>query len=306
MKNTRILAALLLAASPLSALAEGTVPMPPAVSTQAPAAQAVTLRMKFTVGQIHRYKMNMAMKSMMTSQSGTRVPMNMLMNMVMRQTVKDVRPADGSATVVSQIESMQMSMNGKEMPMPADQQAKMKLPTTVVMLPTGKILSFDSSAIPAGGLPGFDMSSMMKSSSSVFPDLPVKIGDVWNGAATTGTEGMNILMTSTLAGLDSVEGSDRATINQKLDGDINMNVSKGMPVAMKMAGKITGTGTQVFDVTAGALASQNMETNMGFKMTFTPPAGTAAPAGLPPAMNMTMKQILVMTRLPDEAPMPRP
>ena len=111
-----------------------------------------------------------------------------------------------------------------------------------------------------------------------------------------------MLYASTLTGIQTVSGRQLATVNQTLSGDINMTLTKNMPVAMNMTGKITGGGSQVFDTAAGALASQKLEMNMDFLMKITPPAGAASPAGMPPSMKMTMKQVVTMERIDDAAP----
>jgi hypothetical protein len=297
--KTLFLAALLAAISPVTLAAADAVP-PPLVTVTVPAANTVALRFKFVPGETRRYKTNMTMTgTMLTGQSGAGTPMNTVMDMIMRQTVKSVRPTDGAATISTQIESMQMSMNGKPIAIPAAQAEKMNQPTTTMMLPTGKVLEVEAPALPAGGLPGMDLSSAMKAGIA-FPDLPVKAGDHWNGSVSVG--GMKMLYVSTLAGMETVSGRDMATIDQTLNGNINMAVTKNMPAAMNMTGKITGGGRQVFDTTAGALASQKMEMNMDFLMMFTPPAGEASPAGMPQSMKMMMKQIITMERIDDAAP----
>lgn len=295
--KTLLLAALLAAIFPAAAVAADAVLAPPVVLT-VPAPRPVALRFKFISGETRRYKTNLTMTSItMTGQSGTGIPMNTIVDIIMRQTVKSVRPSDGAATLSTQIETIQTSMNGKPFAMPAAQAAKMNLPTTTVILPTGKVLEIESPALPAGGLPSMDLGSAMKASVA-FPDLPVKTGDQWNGILTAG--GMKMLYASTLAGLEMVSGRQLATINQTLSGDINMTPAKNMPVAM--TGKITGGGSQVFDTTAGALVSQKMEMNMDFLMKIMPPAGAANPAGMPPSMKMTMKQVVTMERIDDAAP----
>ncbi len=295
--KTLLLAVLLATTSPAAAVAADAVLAPPALIT-APAATSVTLRFKFVPGETRRYKTNMTMTgTMLTSQSGTGTPMNTVTDMIMRQTVKSVRPSDGAATLSMQIETIQTSMNGKPIAMPAAQAAKMDLPTTTVMLPTGKVLEVESPALPAGGLPGMDLGSAMKAGVA-FPDLPVKTGDQWNGTLTVG--GMKTLYASTLAGIEMVSGRQLATINQTLSGDINITPTKNMPVAM--TGKITGGGSQVFDTTAGALASQKLEMNMDILMMFTPPAGAAGPAGMPPSMKNMMKLVVTTERINDAAP----
>lgn len=300
--KSHFLAALLAAACPVAALAGDLPPHPTAAGavTSVPAAKAVTLRLKFTPGQTRRYKTIMVINTkMMTGQSGAAIPTNMVITMTMLQTVKNVRPADGAATIVSTIETMKTVMNGKEITLPETQSATMKKPTSMVMLPTGKILSVESAALAGGAMPGMDLNSALKTGIA-FPDLPVKIGDLWNGTAEIG--GIKMQYGSTLAGTDTFNGADRAMINQTLNGDINMKVQKNVPVSMNMTGKMTGGGSQIFDVTAGEIASQKMETNMDVLMRFTPPAGSDAPAGMPPAMKMVMTQTLTMERIDDATP----
>lgn len=297
--KTLFLAVLLGAVNPATAIAADMAAPPIAVITT-PASNTVVLRFKFVPGETRRYKTSLTMTgTMLTGQSGAGIPLNTLSDMITRQTVKSVRPSDGAATISTQIETMQMSMNGKPIELPATQAAKMNVPTTSLMLPSGKVLEFESPALPAGGLPGMDFSSAMKTSVA-FPDSPVKAGDHWNGTLTVG--GMEMIYASTLARIETSSGKDMAAIDQTSSCNMNMTVTKNMPVAMKITGKITGGGSQVFDITAGALASEKMEINTDFLMMFTPPAGEARPAGMPPSMKMIMKQIITMVRIDDAGP----
>ncbi len=290
------LLALPLAAAPVLLRAQD-APAPP--STVAPAAQAVPLHYKWVVGQVRRYKMTMTMTGTIpTGTSGTRIPMNMAMQMVMRQTVKSVQSGDGAATLVSQIESTRMAMNGKEMPMTAAQQAPMKKPMTTEMLPSGKIVSLQMPGLGAAVMPGMDIGKSLMGSTLAFPDGPVKVGDTWNGALGAGMMGMQMGMTSTLMGLETRNGAQVATIGQKITGDLSGMVNKAMPAGMGMSGKISGTGTLVFDTTAGALVSQSLQNAIDMTITASP----GAPAGVPPSMNIKMQQSTVMERLPDTAP----
>ena len=92
----------------------------PAVPAPVPSGPAVSLKYKFAVGQVHRYQYDMDMNMLtLTGQTGGGIPTEMLMQMVMSQTIKSIRPTDGAATIVSQIDSLHMLMNGREMPLPA-------------------------------------------------------------------------------------------------------------------------------------------------------------------------------------------
>lgn len=267
------------------------------------AQEAVTLRYKFMPGQTRHYKMTMTMNTtILTGQSGAGLPMNMTMTTTLNQTVKSVRPSDGAATVVAQLEDMQMTMNGKETSLPAAQQAPMRKPFTSVMLPTGKVLSMQIPSMPSAGMAGMDFSKGLFNSTVSFPVAPVKVGDTWPGSAASGMVGMKMLMASTLTSLETKDGSQDATISQKLSGLFNMTLSKKMPMTMKMAGRLTGFGTQVFDMTLGAIRSQSMTASTEMTMTVHSKSGQAALPGMPKVMKMKMQQKTQMDLVDDAAP----
>lgn len=280
-------------------------PPAPAAPTlpSAPASAPVTLRYKFAVGQVKRYEYDMDMDmNMMTGQNGGAIPIDMTMKMVMRQTVKSVRPADGAATLATQIESVHMLRGGQEMPLPEDAQAKMKQPFTQVILPTGKILSMDSPALSGMGAPGMDFSKNMFSSTAILPDAPVKVGDNWKGAVDAAAAGVQSAFTATLTSIDQKNGAALATIQQTQTGGIDKTMTEGMPAAMTMQGKLSGTATQVFDTTAGAIQSAAGTSTTDMTMTFAKAADGTAPAGMPSAMKMQMQMKFTMTRLSDIPP----
>ena len=212
--NTKLLmtASALLALCP--ALHAQTAPVPPAAAT---ASAPITLRYKFVPGQVRRYAytMNMDMH-MLTGQSGAAVPMNMTMNMVMRQRVKSVRAADGAATLVTVLEGMHMLQNGKEVALPAAAKAKMTKPTTLVMLPNGKMLSMDAPGMSGLSAPGMDFGKSMFNGTGFLPDGPVKSGDTWNGAVDSAMAGVQAAYTATLTGLSAgPSGATLATIEKQ-------------------------------------------------------------------------------------------
>jgi len=297
--NSRLIctAVALLALSSLALHAQ-TPPLTAPASPSTPAAPAVTLRYKFAVGQVHRYQYDMAMDMLMqTGQTGAGIPINMTMQMVMRQTVKSIRPADGAATLTTQIESMHMSRGGQEMPLPEVQQEKMKQPFTQVMLPTGKILSMEAPGLSGMGGPGMDFSKGMFGGLSALPDGPVKVGDTWSSAGTAAMMGLDIASASTLAALTPT----LATIQSKQTGTIDKTITQGTPVPMKMTGQIAGQASQVFDTSAGAIQSAKGTTSADMTMTFLHAAGEATPPGMPSAMKMQMQMKFMMQRLSDTA-----
>ena len=301
--NTKLVlaaASLLAFCPPLHAQTPSAVP--PSASPAAPAAAPVTLRYKFAVGQTRRYRLDTDMNMLMaTGQTGAGVPIEMTMEMVMRQTVKSVRSADGAATLTTQIEAFHMLRNGQSVPLPDAEAAKMKQPFTQVMLPTGKILSMEMPALKGMSAPGMDFGKGMFTT-ALLPDGPVKIGDQWSGAVDAAMAGVQTTFTATLASLDTKDGVTLATIQNKQSGTIAKTLSQGMPVTMKMQGQLTGTATQVFDTTAGTIRSATGTSGTDMTMTFGKAADGTLPPGMPSAMKMQMQMKFMMQRLSDTPP----
>lgn len=298
--RTTLGAAAVLAAFPLTASAQA--PVPPA----APAANTATLHYKFVAGQVHRYKLTTNMVgTMMTGQSGAGIPLDTATQVIMKQTVKDVRATDGAATLVTEIESMRVAMNGKEQPVPEAQQDAMKKPITQVMLPTGKVLSATLPDTTAATMPALDFSKSFSSASVAFPDGPLKAGDTWKGTvAVPGMEGTSLSYDSTLTSLTGDGDAARANVDQKIGGTLGMTLSKGMPMAMKLAGTIVGTGTMAFNTALGTIENLTNNSSINMTMTFKAKPGQAPPPGMPAGMKMEMRQKTTMERLPDLAAAP--
>ena len=288
-------AALLLAACPLTARAQtaAPVPAPPAApASPAAAAQPTTLRLKFTPGQTLYYSMvSDSNGTLLTGQTGAGMPIQVHMQMLMHQTVKSVQASDGAATLDVGIDTMSMGMNGQAMPMPPEKLAQMKTIGTMVILPTGKSVSFTPSAglSASGPVPGMDLTHMNAMGSlGQFPDGPVKSGDTWKSAIAMGMLGTQVAAGFTLLSLDTADGKTVAVIKQTTSGTFDTSTSAaGAAAAMPMKGNVTGTGTMRFDVDAGAIIGQTSRANV--TMTMTPP-GADAP------MNMEMKVTSTLKR----------
>lgn len=295
------LGAAALAAFPLSAGAQAPAPAP-----DAPAAGTATLRYKFAPGQVHRYKLTTNMVgTMLTGQSGAGFPLNTATQIIMKQTVKDVRASDGAATIETEIESMRLAMNGKEQPMPDAQQAAMKKPITQVMLPTGKVLSMKMPDTPGMSMPGMDFSKSFSSLSVAFPDGPLKAGEDWkNTISAPGMEGTTLNYDSTLTSLTGDGDAARANIDQKIGGTLGMTLSQGMPMGMTMAGTVNGTGTMAFNTAQGVVENLSNDSSIDMTMTFKAKPGQAPPPGMPNGMKMQMRQKTTMELLPDAAKAP--
>ncbi|MDQ2800733.1 MAG: DUF6263 family protein [Armatimonadota bacterium] len=303
-KMNLLAAAILLTACPAALSADSAAP-PPAVPTApaltapvTPVTPAVTLRLKFTPGQTLYYTMTVDTDGMMQmGQTGAGMPLKNHMTMLIRQAVKDVRASDGAATIDTGIDSMTMAVNGQTFPMPPDQLAKMKSVGTLVILPTGKTLSFTPNPALAnsGAMPGMSMNQANPfGTMGQFPDAPVKAGDTWKSALNMGMMGMQATSGFTLTGVDTTGGKTVALIAQTMTGTFDMAGGKSAaPTGMKMLEKVAGTGTLHFDVDAGAIESQTSQSNVTMSIT---PQGATAP------MQMQMKATTTMQRTTAPAP----
>lgn len=287
MKNYALTAAALLATFPSVAHAQA-----------APAAPApVTLRLKFTPGQTLYYSMvSDTNGTVLMGQSGAGMPVQVHTKMLMHQTVKSVRAADGAATMDVGIDSMSLGMNGKAFPMPTDKLSQMKTLGTMLILPTGKTLSFTPSAAlgaAAPPMPGMDMSHMSPMSSlGQFPDAPVKSGDTWKSAVAMGMMGAQVAAGFTLSGVETTGGKTVAIITQTTGGTFDTSAAAAdgaaapaAPAGMAMTGTVSGTGTLRFDVDAGTIVGQTSRASV--TMTMTPP-GANGPVNMKMNVHSTL------------------
>lgn len=288
-----------LVAFPLSAGAQAPTPA-------APAAGTVTLRYKFTPGQVHRYKVTINMVgTMMTGQSGAGFPINTATQFVLKQTVKDVRATDGAATISTEIESTRFAMNGQEQTVPDAQQTAMKKPTTLLLLPTGKVLPTPAADTPELSMSAMDFSKAFLNLITVLPEGPVKAGDTWESTlATPGMAGSDLKFASTLTALTGEGDAARASIDQKINGVLQSMPGQPMPMGIKITGTITGTGTVVFNTAAGLVESMTNNSDVGANAAMNPKPGQAVPPGMPTGMKIQMRQKTTMERLPDVATAP--
>lgn len=295
MKNYSLAAAALLAIFPAVAHAQA-----------APAAPApVTLRLKFTPGQTLYYSMvSDTNGTVLMGQSAAGMPIQVHTKMLMHQTVKSVRVSDGAATMDVGIDSMSLGMNGRALPMPADKLSQMKTLGTMLILPTGKTLSFTPSAdmsAAAPPMPGMDMNHMSPMSSlGQFPDAPVKSGDTWKSAVAMGMMGAQVAAEFTLTGVDTTGGKTVAIIAQTTSGtfDTSATAADGaaapaapIPAGMAMTGTVSGTGTLRFDVDAGTIVGQTSRASI--TMTMTPPGANG-----PVDMKMNVRSTLARASAP--------
>jgi len=294
-KNYALAAAALLALAPSVAHAQA-----------APAAPApVTLRLKFTPGQTLYYSMvSDTNGTVLMGQSGAEMPVRVHTKMLMHQTVKTVRASDGAATVDVGFDALNLGVNGSPVPMPAEKLSQMKTIGTLLILPTGKTLSFTPSAdmgAAAPAMPGMDMSHMSPMSGlGQFPEAPVKSGDTWKSAIAMGMLGAQVAAGFTLSGVDTTGGKTVAIITQTTSGTFDTSAAAAAdgaaapaPAGTAMTGTVSGTGTLRFDVDAGTVVGQTSRANI--TMTMTPP-GMNAP------IDVKMNVHSTLARAPAPAP----
>ncbi len=309
-KDCLFAAAALFAACMPVAQAQTAAPVPaspaaPVLGAPASAAKPVTLRLKFTPGQTLYYSMITDTNgALLTGQSGAGMPIQVHMQMLMHQTVKDVRASDGAATMEIGLDTMSMGMNGRTFPMPPDKLAQMKTIGTMTILPTGKTLSFTPSAGlgAMAPMPGMDLSHTNPMGSlGQLPDASVKVGDTWKSAVAMGMMGTQVAAGFTLSGVDTMGGKTIALIKQTMNGTFDTSAASRAaapaPAGMAMKGSVEGTGTLRFDVDAGAVAGQTSHANI--TMTMTPPGATAP-------LNMQMKMTSTLRRASAPAPTANP
>lgn len=333
-KTTLGLAAALLAACPFTTQAQApatpTTTVPAAApATTAPDAKTATLRFKWTPGQTLRYKLLLDTKGQLSMGQGRPAfPMNQHMEMVMHQNVKDVNATTGAATIDTGLDSMTMTMNGAERPLPADQLAKMKNLATMVMTPTGKVLSTKMNGqTPGGGMmPGMNMTqnNMLGSGSlGQLPDKAVGIGDTWKSALVAGMPGLQFASDFIVKGLTTTPDKTTVGIDQTTNGTINMGgpqppapaqpptdgqagvatptptpTRSMLPPGMQISGKMYGKTHIDFDATAGAIADSlgTMLIDAGMVA----PAGGAAPTNPMAGFKIQLKIDSNMTRISDK------
>lgn len=268
-----------------------------AAAPVAPATAGVTLRYKFTPGQSRVYKFSMDAGGTLTGgPGGQAIPIQQHMEAVMRQTVKDVRASDGAATIQMAYDSLTMTMNGQ--PLPAQAGEGMKKIGTMLMMPTGKVLSFTppdgSNAAMMGNMNGM----FQNMNQGTFPDGPVKAADKWDSKADVSALGVKIAASNTVASADANAAHYTTVMKGTMD---SASTTTPSPLPLTLAGTIDGTSDQTFDVAAGALASQTGTVSMDLTMTPKPGQNAGAPAMGP--MKMKMKITTHMDQVPD-APKP--
>lgn len=276
----------------------------------------VMLRYKFVVGDVQRYRMAMDMNMTMSMPGGSTShpglvipPMKMHMDAVMARTIKSVNASDGAATVGVRVESVTGNMNGQTLPQIPD---TAKMEQTMTVTPRGRMTMAAVPGAPgaAGGIPGMpgmpggmnmgDINSLM--AIGAFPETPVGIGQSWTTNAALGT-GTKMTNTMILRGVSSENGHRVADMGFKTKGNISFSFdgtksASPAPFSMSMNSVVSGSGTQKFDLDAGALRA--MAGDIAMDMTMKMGAAAGSGQSVPP-MKMHIVEHLDMSRLGNTA-----
>ena len=268
MERSLLAAALLLAASAPSALAQAPSPA---------AARPVLLRLKFTPGEALYY---------VGTDDSREARTRTLTKTLVRETVKAIRASDGAATVEISADTTSMTVSGKTAPTMPALPRELAVLGTMVILPDGRVLSFTPIAGLRGmlSMPGADLSHTdFLDAMTYFPDTPVKVGDTWERRVPSATRAVQPLVRFTLSGLDTAGGTTVALID--------FTVSGAAPAGAGVKQTFSEKGRLRFDVGSGAVVSQSRGSD--FTITATTPCGSR-----PYSERMTGKQTLTGVSAP--------
>lgn len=276
----------------------------PAPQVPATDAAAYTLRYKWTAGESLAYQFTMDANGVIThGADGQPFPIAQHMDAVLRQMVANVRASDGAATIKMSFDSMKMAMNGNDVTFTPEQLAKMETMGSIVMLPDGKVISFKPAPTQLQMMPG--MNSMMFQSNGSLPDGPVKIGGVWKTSVAVAMVGCQMNAVNKLIAVITASESSNADIKTTVAGTFSPTAQTGAALPMDIAGTMTGSSEQTFDINAGKMKSQNGAVDIDITMTPKQAAGgTPTPTTGSMKMKMTLKT--KMTLLPSAPAAPTP
>jgi len=298
--NTRLLplCAALLAALPLAA---------PAQTRPASTAPPLALRYKWTPGEVLRYKMTMDSNMAMTmTGQGPNVPRAipaLATHMVMAYdlAVQSVNPADGAATLTEHITQMTGTLNGQHIPGLDAAANAYKGGFTVVMSPTGKMLSVQMPPAVNGHLPpGMDFSKLGNMTPAMLPSFPARVGDTWQDNTAMhlfdqmpGMPTLQMTVFSSLAGI-STDAHPIAGIHQEYQGTLGGAVPAGTAAKVDMTGQFHGDNLVKFDVDNGSVAAQDGTMTMNANVAVPKPPASARAM----QMQMHVQMTTHLERLP--------
>lgn len=215
----------------------------------------ITLRYKFTPGELLRYNLKMVMNMNMAIAGQTK-SMPVTTTAIYRMRTVKVLP-NGDAEIRAAVESMKSDMNGSELPLNAS-----SLPViSYIMSPRGDMKSFkmEGDGFGAAGNP-FSKMTDLQGMSPTLPEKAIKVGDSWQqdvpfpdmGSSSpitmTGKVKNQFLLTSASAKV--------ASIQQYQSGDFQMKMKTGNAGGnAASAGNMDMKGNLCFSIEKGHLVS---------------------------------------------------
>lgn len=207
-----------------------------------------TLQPKYTAGEMTKYKFSMNMLIKMKDKEGKAIQipglgdegMRMKMGGTLIQKTKTVKP-DGSATLSSQLRGGTMEMMGQTNEIPSGPES------TTEVDKAGKVLK---TTTPQQGMmmanPFMGMMQMDKISSMgmVYPDKPIKVGDMWEQELPGMAEGTMMKVKNEVVALEQLGGKETLRIKQTISIPFDMSLGPdGKPTKEKKGAAMKGSMT---------------------------------------------------------------
>jgi hypothetical protein len=237
-----------------------------AATAQAP---PTLLRYKFHPGDVQTYLLTQDQQGSTTA-GGRAMPMRQQISIVLRRRI-DTVGADGSATGTMQMTSMQMTMNGQPMNLPAAMRAAYLRPQAMTISPTGEVKATRSPAQASDPTAG-GLWDSIDDANGALPVQPVSTGASWQAVERLPAV-VQIAVRCTLSGFQSQNGHEIAQIAETFT-----------------AATVNGTGTEYFDSDLGEMVDNEVALKLDGMMNMAPP-GAAAQYGHV-SFNITMRMQL--------------
>lgn len=281
-------------------------PVPPAVvqpdvQGAVTPSEPITLKMVLKPQMIKAYKMTMDMNGNATmGDSEQTMPIVMSMSAITKMIVDKQNP-DGTFAVRYKVGNMAMSMNGSPMPLPQELSQGYEFRANVDK--DGKVSNVSGlekvASMGGFGVDPTQMINQMMQSGVMYPTSPVAVGEAWTAVVPMpmdNTGKTKVTATSTLLGLDTVNGAKVARIQTVMDGPMNIEIAQ--PMAMKMTGNMKGTTNYRVDQTSGTLVDSAGTMKMNMAMSMDNPAGNGEKMNIGIDMNMVVKMNPVAPNTP--------
>ncbi len=249
-----------------------------------------TLRRIVKVGDVQAYRVVMdASGEIIPQGASTGMNFDMQMTMAYQEKVTGVDAA-GVFSSNLQFTGMKLTMMGNEMPMPDD------LKKTVILMKTdsrGRVLEAKGLEQLSGQIQTPTAAGMPGAANAVFPEEPVKVGDVWT-TETPMPQDKSIILKAVhrLKSVTEEKGVQIGTIQTDIEFPTEA-LSKAMPAGLPVSttdGAMKMAMLTRYDMATGAMLGGSGDMTMNLKMTMSMPSGAQQPAApTEMAMNMTYR-----------------